>query len=65
MIQLKNFIEKVSFLEGKRSKDVVLSISDARLLRDEISKLLIELNELKNSKREEVVKVQISGGTFK
>jgi hypothetical protein len=42
-------------------------MSDAKLLRDEIAKLLIDLNEAQKSNKaeEEVVKVEIRGGTFK
>jgi hypothetical protein len=67
MIHIKQFIDKVSFLESKMNKDLVMPITDARMLRDEISKLLTDLHELKGKKdnREEVIKVQITGGGFK
>lgn len=66
MIQIKSFIEKVSYLEGKRAKDCVLNINDARGLRDEISTLLSDLYELqKHYKTNEVIEVQIKGASFK
>jgi len=67
MIHIKNFIDKVSYLESKMNKDLVLPITDARGLRDEISKLLSDLHDLKNKKdnKEEVIKVEITGGKFK
>lgn len=67
MIHIKNFIDKVSHLETRMNKDLVMPITDARMLRDEISKLLTDLHELKNSKetKEEVIKVEITGGKFK
>ena len=67
MIHIKNFIDKVSFLESKMNKDLVMPMTDARMLRDEISKLLIDLNEAKSKKdnKEEVIKVEITGGKFK
>jgi hypothetical protein len=40
MIHIKRFIDKMSLVESKQSKDVVLPISDARGLRDEVTKLL-------------------------
>jgi hypothetical protein len=47
-------------------KDVVLPLDEARFLRDELAKLLSDLHE-KNSveKKEEIIKVQITGGSFK
>jgi len=66
MLQIKRFIEKVSLSEGRRMKDVVLPLDEARFLRDELAKLLSDLHE-KNSveKKEEIIKVQITGGSFK
>lgn len=67
MIQIKRFMDKVSNLDSKRSKDLVLPMSEARVLRDEIAKLLADLHELNNEgkKNEEVIKVEITGGKFK
>lgn len=67
MVNIKLFFDKVSKLEGKKTKDLVLAMSDAKLLRDEIAKLLIDLNEAQKSDKaeEEVIKVEIKGGTFK
>ena len=65
MLQIKNFIEKVSYLESRNVKDCVLPVDEARLLRDEIAKLLADLNNLQNSKKQEVMKVEIVGGKFK
>ena len=54
-------------MDSKRSKDLVLPMSEARVLRDEIAKLLADLYELNNTdkNKEEVIKVEIKGGGFK
>lgn len=67
MVNIKKFIDKVSKSEGKQQKDLVLPIAEARGLRDEIAKLLLELNLQKddNAGKEEVIKVEITGGKFK
>lgn len=66
MIHIKRFIDKVSLLESKRTNDVILPIAEARSLRDEIARLLSDLHEFKNSKKdEEIVKLEIKGGSFK
>ena len=62
-------MDKVAMVETKTSKDVVLPIADARGLRDEVAKLLADLYELSStqaiSKQDEVIQVEIRGGTFK
>jgi hypothetical protein len=69
MIHIKRFIEKVSITEAKQSKDIVLPISDARGLRDEIAKLLSDLYEYsvtaQDEKKEEIIEIQVKGGSFK
>jgi hypothetical protein len=69
MIHIKRFIDKMSMVESKQSKDVVLPISDARGLRDEVTKLLSDLHELsqtdKSKVNDEVIQVEIKGGSFK
>lgn len=65
MIHIKKFLDRVSLQESKQSRDVVMTISDARGLRDEISKLLSDLHELNSNKKEEVIEVRIKGGSFK
>jgi len=47
MIHIKRFIDKISYMEGKQGKDVVLPMTDARGLRDELVKLLADNYDLK------------------
>ena len=67
MIHVKKFIDKVSLTESKQSKDFVMTMADARGLRDELSKLLADLYQVAKStqKEEQVMKVEIKGGSFK
>ena len=67
MIHVKKFIDKVSLTESKQSKDFVMTMTDARGLRDELSKLLADLYQVAKStqKEEQVMKVEIKGGSFK
>lgn len=64
MLHIKNFIDRVSFMESKSKKDLVLSNSEARLLRDDIAKLIADKLEEQLNKKEEVVQVQLSGGKW-
>lgn len=66
MINIKKFIDKVAYSELRNVRDVLLPLQDARGLRDEISKLLVDLNSLqKPSVKEDTTKIEIKGGTFK
>lgn len=67
MLAIKNFIEKISYIEGRGgSVDYRMPIADAKILRDELSKLLADYYSLVNKKEsgDEVIKVEISGGKF-
>jgi hypothetical protein len=58
-------MDKMSVVESKMNKDVVLPIVDARGLRDDISRLLADLHELSNNtEKKEVIDIQIKGGSF-
>jgi hypothetical protein len=62
MIHIKRFIDKIASMEGKQGRDVVLPISDARALRDEITKLLLDQRETNTTqKTNEVVQVEMKG----
>jgi hypothetical protein len=68
MINIKRFIDKISLMESKQNKDVVLPMSEARGLRDELAKLLLDLHQLSSTKEKDdtdVIKVEITGGKFK
>lgn len=67
MLHIKRFIDRVSMIENKQQKDLVLPVTEARGLRDEISKLLAD-KYLEGSQRtieEPVIKLDIKGGSFK
>lgn len=62
MNHIKRFIDKIASMEGKQGRDVVLPISDARALRDEITKLLLDQRETNNTQQtNEVVQVELKG----
>jgi hypothetical protein len=67
MINIKRFIDRVSMLESKQSKDFVIPMTDARMLRDELTKILLDHYQLNIKKNEEetIVQVEVKGGTFK
>lgn len=66
MIHIKKFLDKVSLAESRQNKDIVLPISEARGLRDEIAKLLSDLYDINKTKKDkEVLQIEIKGGSFR
>lgn len=54
----------MSAMDSRSSRDLVLAASEARALRDEIVKFLLDNYEEKLNKQPEVIEVQISGGKW-
>jgi len=66
MIHIKRFIDKVSYIENKQGKDVVIPVAEARGLRDELAKLLVDRYTNTEEKKNipDVIEVEIIGGKF-
>jgi|TARA_R110000803_G_C11911409_1_gene313289 hypothetical protein len=66
MLHIKDFINKMSVMESKQNSTVVLTIDQARGLRDDITNLLADLHEFSKEKNmnEETINVQVKGGSF-
>ena len=66
MLHIKDFINKMSVMESKQNSTVVLTIDQARGLRDDITNLLADLHEFSKEKKtnEETITVQVKGGSF-
>jgi hypothetical protein len=62
MIQIKKFIDKIASIEGRQGRDVVLPIAEARALRDEITKLILDQTD--KPQKEEVIEVVVKGGKW-
>ena len=60
---ITKFIDRVSVSEQRGGRDIVLSIDDARLLRDEIAKLLLELRIL-SAKANQDTTLEFVGGKW-
>jgi hypothetical protein len=62
MINIKRFVDRVSALENRPGKDLVMPSQEARALRDEIVKLLADRAEQRSVSS--VVQIDVSGGKF-
>ena len=66
MMHINRFMDKMTVADSKQNKDLVLPMTDARGLRDDIARLLLDLHELSKTKSQtEVIQVEVKGGSFK
>ena len=67
-IHLTKFVDRVRGYESRGAKDFIMSLKDAQDLHADITRLLLELRELREqtvkSTQEEVITVKMDGGSF-
>lgn len=65
-LHINRFIDLIKAQESRGGRDITLSLKDAKDLHADITKLLLTLEKLREdqSKIDEVVKVELTGGTF-
>ena len=63
---IKRFLDKMTALEGRQGRDLILSLDEARGLRDDLNKLLIDNYELSKNEqsKEQVIQVEVTGGKW-
>ena len=69
-IYLQKFVDRVRGLEARGAKDLTMSMSDAKDLHADITRLLVDLQNLRENTMlkdtvEEVITVKMDGGSFK
>jgi hypothetical protein len=69
-IHLSKFIERVQGQQARGARDFIMSLKDAQDLHADITRLLLELQSLREhtvatfQKETEVITVKMDGGTF-
>ena len=65
-LYLTKFIERLRGAEARGGKDFIMPLAEAKGVGADLTELLLELNQLKESKlaQEEVILVHLSGGKF-
>ena len=67
-IHLQKFVDRVRGHEARGARDFVMSMADAKDLHADITRLLIDLQTLRETTvktpQEDVVTVQMDGGSF-
>jgi hypothetical protein len=65
---LQRFVDRVRGAEARGVRDLTMSMDDARDLHADLTRLLLELNELRTKQsqveQEQVITVQMDGGKF-
>ncbi len=66
---LQRFVDRVRGAEARGAKDLIMSMTDAKDLHADITRLLIDLNQLRESAQanpadDRVITVEVSGGNF-
>lgn len=58
-------MDRVSAMDLKPTRDLVIPVAEARLLRDEIVKLLADRVEQHSLRATNVMQIEVTGGNFK
>ena len=61
MSNIKKFIDKIAMAEARQVREVLIPINDAKELRDEIMKLLLDKVDVGTN---EVIEVVVKGGKW-
>jgi len=67
-MHIQRFIDKVSATESKHYKDFVIPLGEARALRDELMKILVEYRDLQKAMpapSDPIIRIEMTGGKFK
>jgi hypothetical protein len=68
-IHIQRFVDRVRGAEARNTRDFVMSMTDAKDLHADITRLLLELHTLKENianktDSDQTITVEITGGTF-
>lgn len=65
-LHINKFIDLIRAQESRGGRDVSMSLADAKSLHSDITKLLLTLEKLREeqSKTDEVITVEVTGGSF-
>jgi hypothetical protein len=67
-IHLQKFVDRVRGYEARGARDFVMSMTDAKDLHADITRLMLELHDLREqaviTAEEPVIRVQVGGGSF-
>jgi hypothetical protein len=67
MIHIQRFVERLQGSDARGSREFVMSMTDAKNLHADITRLLLQCQQLQNIQQsaEQVIEVQVQGGGFR
>jgi hypothetical protein len=67
-LHIHKFIDRLRGFEARGSKDYIMSLTEAKDLHADITRLLLELETLRTAievaKKDEIITVEVGGGSF-
>ena len=66
-LHINKFIDLIKAQESRGGRDITMSLKDAKDLHSDITKLLLVLETLREhqgAQKDEVIKVELTGGSF-
>lgn len=66
-LHINKFIDLIKAQESRGGRDITMSLKDAKDLHSDITKLLLvveTLRERQDTQKDEVIKVELTGGSF-
>ena len=67
-LHLQKFVDRVRGHEARGTKDFVMTLAEAKDMHADITRLLLELHNLREQaskpQKEEIITVQVGGGSF-
>jgi len=67
-LHIQRFVDRVQGNESRGAKDFVMSMSDARAMHADLTRMLLDLNELRvaaaQKQQDEVITVEVKGANF-
>jgi len=68
-LHLQKFVDRVRGFEARGAKDFIMSMSDAKDLHADITRLLLEIHDLREKimpkdTDDQVIKITVDGGSF-
>lgn len=66
-IHINRFVDSIKAAESRGSRDLIMTVRDAKDLHSDITKLLLILEQLRSQSASApgMIEVQVSGGSFK
>lgn len=65
-LHINRFVDRLRAAEGKQQRDIIMTLSEARDLHGDITKLLLVIQELREQQaaQPQIQTIEVEGGSF-